>query len=460
MTVKDTASKKIACIILAAGKGTRMKSALPKPLHRIAGRSMVGHVIAAAEGLNPEKIVVVIGPDMPEMAEAVKPHATAVQKSVNGTGGAALAAQEHFKDFNGDILVVFGDTPLVTTETLSRMVDIRRQFPAVGLAYSGMRLEDPARYGRMVMDDDGTLKKIVEFKDASDEEKKITLCNGGIVCADGAKLFEWLAQVGNDNAQGEYYLTDLPPIARCDNRTTHVVEVPRGEMSGANTRVELAQLEAQMQQKLREKHMLNGATLTDPASVFFCHDTVVGQDVTIGPGVFFGPGVVVADNVEIRPFCHLEGASIAPGATIGPYARLRPGSVIGEGARVGNFVETKNATLGAGAKASHLSYIGDAMVGAGANLGAGTITCNYDGFLKYRTEIGAGAFIGSNSALIAPVTVGEGAIVGAGSAIAQDVPANALALTRAQQMVKEDWAVVFREKKAAQKENMKKEKKN
>ena len=444
-------SKKIGIIVLAAGKGTRMKSALPKPLHRVAGRSMVGHVIAAAEGLNPDRIVVVVGPDMPQMAEAVKPHATAIQPSVNGTGGAALAAKEHFKGFDGDILVVFGDTPLVTTETMQRMVDMRRQLPAIGLTFSGMRPSDPARYGRMVMDDDGTLKKIVEFKDAGPDEKKITLCNGGIVCADGAKLFDWLAQVGNDNAQKEYYLTDLPPIARKDNRTTHVVEIDPAEMEGINSRAELAHVEALMQQRLRARHMANGATLTDPSSVFFSFDTAVGQDVVIGPNVVFGPGVTIANNAEILPFCHIEGASVGEGAHIGPYARLRPGTTVGADAKVGNFVETKSAQIGAGAKASHLTYLGDCEVGEKANIGAGTITCNYDGFMKHKTKIGKEAFIGSNTALIAPVTIGHGAIIGAGSSIGKNVPDNALGITRAPQVNKDGWATEFRRNKIKEK---------
>lgn len=444
-------SNRLACIILAAGKGTRMKSALPKPLHAIAGRPMIAHVVAAAEALRPEKIVVVIGADMQAMADAVKPHATAIQHTANGTGGAALAAKDSLKGFDGDILVIFGDTPLITAHSLQRMVDMRRQLPACGVVYSGMRPQDAARYGRMVVDADGTLQKIVEFKDASEAEKKITLCNGGIVCADGAKLFDWLSAVGNSNAQNEYYLTDLPPIAKRDNRAAHVVELPAEEMEGVNTRVELARLEAKMQDRLRERHMLNGVTLTDPASVFFCHDTVIAQDVTIGQCVVFGLGVTVESGAEIRPFCHIEGAHIASGAHIGPYARLRAGSVIGTQARVGNFVETKNATLGAGAKASHLSYIGDAQVGADANIGAGAITCNYDGFLKHKTVIGHGAFIGSNAALVAPVTVGAGAIVGAGSTITKDVPADALALVRAPQTTKEDWARIFRALKSAEK---------
>ncbi len=444
-------TKKLGCIILAAGKGTRMKSAIPKPLHKVAGRAMVGHVIAAAEALNPDKIVVVIGADMEQMTEAVKPHATAVQHIANGTGGAALAAKDHFKDFDGDILILFGDTPLVTAPTLQKMLDIRRQFPAIGLTFSGMRAPLPNTYGRMVLDDDDTLKKIVEFKDATDEEKNITLCNGGIVCADGTQLFKWLGQISNNNAQGEYYLTDLPAIARKDNRQTHVVEIPADEMEGINSRVDLAKVEKLAQRKLREKHMLNGATLVDPESVYFSYDTVIGQDVKIEPQVFFGSGVKVGNNVEIFAHSHIEGADLADGAKIGPFARLRPGSKIGKGAKVGNFVETKNTSIGAGAKANHLSYLGDADVGEKANIGAGTVTCNYDGFLKYKTKIGKEAFIGSNTALVAPVTVGNGAYVGAGSTIGQDVPDNALGITRAPQINKDGWAPEFRQKKIKEK---------
>lgn len=442
---------KLGCIILAAGKGTRMKSAIAKPLHEVAGRAMVKHVIAAAEALSPDKIVVVIGPDMDGLAAAVKPHATAVQAVANGTGGAALAAKEHFKDFNGDILIMFGDTPLVTTPTLQRMIDIRRQFPAIGLTFSGMRVTAPNMYGRMVMDDDGTLKKIVEFKDASEKEKEITLCNGGIVCADGAKLFQWLSQIGNDNAQKEYYLTDLPAIARKDNRQTHVVEVPAAEMQGINSRVELAHVEKQFQKRLRDEHMMNGVTLIDPDTVTFSYDTLIGQDVVIEPNVYFGPGVRVRNDVRIHANCHIEGAEIEEGASIGPFARLRPGTKIGRGAKAGNFVETKNTTLAAGAKANHLTYLGDAEVGEKANIGAGTITCNYDGFLKHKTKIGKEAFIGSNTALVAPVTVGNGAIIGAGSTISQNVPDNALGITRAPQLTKEGWAPEFRQKKIKEK---------
>lgn len=443
--------KKLACLILAAGKSTRMKSQLPKPLHKLAGLSMIQHVIKSAEALEPEKIVVVTGPGMTEMEETVRPYPVAIQQVANGTGGAALAAKEHFENFDGDILIVFGDTPMISAETMRRMVDIRRQFPAIGLTFSGMKPANPGSYGRMVLDEDGTLKKIVEFKDATPAEKEITLCNGGIVCADGAKLFDWLSQVGNDNAQKEYYLTSLPQIARHDNRTTQVVEVAHEEMIGANTRSELAELEKIMQRKLRESHMANGATLTDPESVFFCHDTIIGQDVTIGPNVIFGPNVTIADNVDILPFCHIEGASVSEGAKIGPFARLRPGTTVGEDAKVGNFVETKNAAIGKKAKANHLAYLGDAEVGENSNIGAGTITCNYDGFMKHTTKIGRDVMIGSNSALIAPVTIGNGAVVAAGSAIKNDVPENALGITRAPQINKDGWAPEYRQKKMREK---------
>jgi len=444
-------TKKLGCIILAAGKGTRMKSALPKPLHEIAGRPMVQHVIATAERLNPDKIVVVTGPDMEQMQEAVRPHAIALQPVPNGTGGAALAAAQHFKDFDGDILVMYGDTPLVTTATMQKMVDIRRQFSSIGLTFSGMRVTAPNTYGRMVMDDDGTLKKIVEFKDASTEEKNITLCNGGIVCADGAKLFQWLSQVSNNNAQGEYYLTDLPAIARKDNRQTHVVEVPAEEMEGINSRVDLAYIEKLFQKRLRDEHMLAGVTLVDPETVYFSYDTVIGQDVIIEPNVFFCPGVVIRNNVHIQANCHIAGSEIEEGATIGPFARLRNGSKIGKDAHLGNFVETKNTHVGAGAKAGHLTYLGDAEIGEKTNIGAGVITCNYDGFLKHKTKIGKEAFVGSNSALVAPVTVGNGAFIGAGSTIGQNVPDNALGITRAPQINKEGWVPEYRQKKIKEK---------
>lgn len=444
-------AKKLACIVLAAGKGARMKSAVPKPLHKVAGRTMLNHVIAAAEELNPERIIVVAGQTMPDVVAAAKPHAVVIQETANGTGGAVLAAKDQLKDFDGDVLILYGDSPLIVTSTLQRIVDARRQFPAVGLVYAGSRPVDTARYGRMIVEEDGTLHRIVEFKDASESEKKVSLVNAGIVCADGTQLFHWLSQMTNDNAAGEYYLTDLPPIARRDNRTSVVVEISEEEMEGANTLVELAKVERLMQNRLREKHMLNGATLIDPASVFFSHDTVIGRDVHIGPNVFFGTGVTVADNVDILPFCHIEGAVIESGAKIGSFARLRPGSKIGANARIGNFVETKNVNMGAGAKASHLAYLGDADIGENANIGAGVITCNYDGFLKYRTVVGKDAFVGSNASLIAPVTVGNGAYIGAGSSVYEDVQAGALGITRAPQINLDGWAAEFRRKKIKEK---------
>jgi bifunctional UDP-N-acetylglucosamine pyrophosphorylase/glucosamine-1-phosphate N-acetyltransferase len=441
----------LACIILAAGKGQRMQSDLPKPLHLVAGRSMLAHVIAAAESLSPDQIVVVTAPDMPQVAAAAAPHKTAVQPAQNGTGGAVLAARAALSGFSGDILVLFGDAPLLTLESLRRLVDTRRAVPAVGAVFAGFRTPDPKRYGRMVLADDGSLARIVEYKDATEAERAITLCNGGIVCADGERLFDWLDQIGNDNAQGEYYLTDLAAVARRDNRIVQVAEVPAAEMEGANTRVELAALERLMQDRLRERHMLAGATLIDPASVFFSWDTAVGRDVMIEPNVFFAPGCRVADGAVIHAYSHLEGAHVGEGAYVGPFARLRPGSKIGPAAKVGNFVETKNTTLGPGAKASHLTYLGDAEIGARANVGAGVITCNYDGYGKHKTVIGDESFVGSNSALIAPVSIGHGAYVGAGSAIYEDVAPNALSLTRAPQLHKDGWATEFRRRKMKEK---------
>lgn len=426
-------AKKIGCIILAAGSGARMKSALPKPLHKVAGLPMIKHVIHVAETLNPEKIVVVVGPGMETLAEAARPHVHAIQVRADGTGGAARAAASHFQGFDGDILILFSDTPLVTAGTMQKMVDARCQLPGIGIVFSGMRVTAPNTYGRMLVGQDGYLERIVEFKDATEAEKSIDLCNGGIVCAEGASLFKWLDQVGNDNAQKEFYLTDLPVIARRDNRQACVVEVPPEEMAGVNSRADLAAVETLAQRRLRDKHMKDGATLIDPETVFFSYDTELGQDVIIEPNVFFGPGVRIGSNVVIHSFSHLEGAEVAEHTSIGPFARLRPGTKIGAHAKVGNFVETKNSVLGVAAKASHLSYLGDTEVGEGANIGAGTITCNYDGENKHRTIIGKDAFVGSNTALVAPVTVGEGAVIAAGSTITKDVPPGALAIGRARQ---------------------------
>jgi len=441
----------LAALILAAGKGTRMKSALPKVLHPIAGRSMVGHVLDTVSGLGPATVAVVIGPDMDAVAEAVAPAAAVVQREQLGTADAVKAARDVLPAGDGTVLVLYGDTPFISRATLEKMVAAREAAPEAAVVVLGFRPPDPGAYGRLVLSADGALEAIVEARDASTEQLGIDLCNSGVMAIDRARLWDLIDAVGNDNAKGEYYLTDIIAIARGQGVACAYIEADVEELSGVNSRAELAVAEAIMQQNLRAAAMENGATLIDPTTIWFSHDTQLGRDVTVGPNVFFGPGVSVADNAEIRAFCHLEGARVGESAVIGPFARLRPGAVIEKGARVGNFVEVKNATLEEGAKANHLSYIGDARVGKAANIGAGTITCNYDGFLKYRTDIGAGAFIGSNTALVAPVKIGDGAIVGAGSTIGRDVEADALAVERADAKTTPGWAKMFREKKAAEK---------
>ena len=441
----------VACIVLAAGRGTRMKSDRPKVLHPLAGASMVRHVLAAAESLNPARIVVVVGPGMADVAAAVAPHPTVVQERQAGTGDAVAAARPLLADFRGDVLVLYGDTPLVTPATLRALLEARRGPGDPAVAVLGMRPADPGAYGRLIVGADGGLERIVEFLDATPQERAVGLCNGGLMAFDGARLWEIIGAIGNANAKGEYYLTDAVAIAGAKGWARAVVEGPVDDVLGVNSRAELAQLEAILQGRLRAAAMADGATLTDPATVWLSADTRLGRDVTVGQGVVFGPGVTVEDGVDIRPFCHLEGVTVRTGAVVGPFARLRPGSDIGAGAHIGNFVEVKGSRIGQGAKANHLAYIGDAGVGAGTNIGAGTITCNYDGFLKHRTEIGAGVFVGSNSTLVAPVSIGDGAFIAAGSTITDPVPADALALGRARQSVKEAWAAGFRARKAAEK---------
>jgi bifunctional UDP-N-acetylglucosamine pyrophosphorylase/glucosamine-1-phosphate N-acetyltransferase len=446
-------SKRTAAVVLAAGLGTRMKSATPKVLHPVAGRPMVGHLMATLAELGAEKTVVVVSPGMPEVGAYVAPATTAIQDPPKGTGHAVLAARDALGDFDGDVLVLFGDTPLLTMATMETMLAARRDAADPAVVVLGFRPDDPAEYGRLVTGGDGGLDAIVEFKDADAAQREIGLCNAGIMAIDGARLFALLDAVGNDNAKGEYYLTDIVAIARSKGWPCAVVETEDpDEVMGVNSRAGLAEAEAVMQARLRAAHMANGVTLTDPETVWFNWDTRIGRDVTIGPNVVFGPGVTIADNVEIRAFCHIDGAKIAEGALIGPFARLRPGADIGTDVHIGNFVEVKEATLEAGAKANHLSYIGDSRVGAGANIGAGTITCNYDGFFKSHTDIGAGAFIGSNTALVAPVKVGDGAIIGAGSVVAKDVAADALAVTRAEHDERPGFAVKYRARKQAAKD--------
>ena len=440
-----------AAIVLAAGQGTRMKSDLAKVLHPVAGRPMLGHVLDRLAEIDVARTVVVISPGNPAVAAFAAPHPTVVQDPPLGTGHAVLAARARLGDFAGRVLIVFGDTPLLSAATMRAMVAALAQPAAV--AVLGFRPDDPGAYGRLVTGPDGALEAIVEFRDADEAQRGIGLCNAGIMAVDGGQLFQLLDRVGNDNAKGEYYLTDIIALARGDGLGCVVVEAADAdEVMGINSRAELARAEAVTQDRLRAAAMAAGVTLVDPATVWLSFDTRLGRDVVIGPNVVFGTGVAEGDRVEIRAFCHIDGATISDGALVGPFARLRPGARIGPEAHIGNFVEIKEALIEAGAKVNHLSYVGDARIGAGANIGAGTITCNYDGFLKSFTDIGAGAFIGSNTALVAPVKVGAGAIVGAGSVISQDVGADALALTRAAQEEHAGWAVKYRTRKQSQKD--------
>jgi bifunctional UDP-N-acetylglucosamine pyrophosphorylase/glucosamine-1-phosphate N-acetyltransferase len=440
---------RLAVVVLAAGKGVRMRSAMPKVMHRLAGLPIILHVMRSVGALEPERTIVVLGAGMEAVAEAVRPAHVVVQEPPLGTGHAVLTARDALRGADGTILVVFGDTPLIAPETLARMVAAREDGAAV--VALGFRPADPGQYGRLVLAPDGSLDRIVEFKDTSAAERAIGLCNGGAMAVEAACLFGLLDGLCAENAQKEYYLTDIVAAARRAGLKIGVIEAGADEVLGINSRSDLAAAEAEMQRRLREAAMAEGATLIDPATVYFSHDTKLGRDVIVGPNVFFGPGVTVGDRVTIKGFCYMESASIAEGAEVGPFARLRPGARLGPKVHVGNFVEIKNATLDEGAKANHLSYIGDAHVGARANIGAGTITCNYDGFEKYPTEIGAGAFIGSDVTLVAPVKVGEGAYVGAGSVVTEDVPADALALGRGQQILREGWARSFRARKQAAK---------
>ena len=443
----------IAAIILAAGKGTRMKSDLHKVLHPIAGRPMLLHLAAAVAALGAERTVVVTGAGREQVEAAVAPLgiATALQAEQLGTAHAVAQAEAALAGFVGDVLILYGDVPLVTTATMRRMIDRLHDGDAPAAVVLGFRPADPGAYGRVIADAAGRIERMVEYKDASDAERAVTLCNSGLMAVRSTDLFTLLARVGNDNAAGEYYLPDIVMLAAADGRASAVIETGADEVAGVNSRGELAGVEAGWQSVRRVQAMADGVTLIAPDTVWFAHDTVLGRDVVIEPNVVFGPGVRVADGATIHAFSHIEGATIGERAEVGPYARLRPGAVLERQAKVGNFVEMKKAVLGEGAKASHLTYLGDAEIGAGANIGAGTITCNYDGFLKYKTVIGAGAFVGSNSALVAPVTIGAGAIVGAGSVVTADVEADALVLVRPPQEAKAGWAKRFRERMAAKK---------
>ncbi|MEZ5828581.1 MAG: bifunctional UDP-N-acetylglucosamine diphosphorylase/glucosamine-1-phosphate N-acetyltransferase GlmU [Hyphomicrobiales bacterium] len=434
-------------IILAAGKGTRMKSALPKVLHRLAGAPMLAHVLHSVARAGIGRGCVVIGPGMDEVGEAARAIApkfdVVVQPEQLGTADAVKAAKSAFESARGPVLVLYGDTPLLRPETLKAVLG--ELDAGADLVVIGFDAPDPTGYGRLLFDDKGRLAGIREEKDASAAERALTLCNSGIVAFRSAKMLAGLLeQIGNDNAKGEYYLTDAVALARKKDLQARVVLSNTEEVLGVNSRAELATAEAVIQRRLRSMAMANGATLVAPDTVFLSYDTEIGKDVLIEPNVVIGPNVTIDDGVTLRAFCHIESAKIGPGATVGPFARLRPGAALAKDAHVGNFVEIKNSEIAEGAKVNHLTYIGDASVGERANIGAGTITCNYDGFAKHRTEIGAGAFIGSNSSLVAPVKIGDGAYIGSGSVITKDVPADALAVTRAPQDERTGWAAKVR----------------
>ncbi|MBQ0822990.1 bifunctional UDP-N-acetylglucosamine diphosphorylase/glucosamine-1-phosphate N-acetyltransferase GlmU [Microvirga sp. HBU67558] len=449
---KTPSDRSCLAVVLAAGEGTRMNSGKPKVLHQVANRSMIGHVLSTLAKAGATSVAAVVGPDREDVANEVRkgfPGAQIfVQRDRLGTAHAVLSARDALEQGADDVIVAFGDTPLVLAETFAKLrAPLAR---GAGLVAMGFEAQDPTGYGRFITSGDELLA-IREHKDATEAEQAITLCNGGLMAIRGDLALSLLGRVENRNAKGEYYLTDIVEIAHGLGYRTAVAIVPEDEVHGVNDRAQLAAAERMIQDRLRQEVMASGVTLVAPETVFLSHDTRLGRDVVVEPHVVFGPGVVVEDGAVVHSFSHLEGARIAPGAGVGPFARLRPGASVGPKAKVGNFVEIKNTELGAGAKVSHLTYLGDASVGAGANIGAGTITCNYDGFGKYRTEIGEGAFIGSNSSLVAPVTIGKGAFVGSGSVITDDIPDDALGLGRGRQIVKEDWAIAFREKAQAAK---------
>ena len=440
-------------IVLAAGQGTRMKSSRPKVLHQVAHRSMLSHVLAAANGAGVTRHVVVLGPDMDDVKADVSVAAAsqdcdtdfAIQQKRLGTGDAVKAARDSVADHSGPAIILLGDTPLLRSETVS---DMASNLGEADIVVLGFRPDDPAGYGRMLLDEAGLLQAIVEHKDASAEERQTDLCFSGLMAFSAVAHLKLLDQLTTDNAQGEYYLTDIVALAKKAGLRVAKAECDEADVMGVNSRADLARAETVMQDRLRQRAMDGGVTMQDPKSVYLAYDTEIAADVALEPNVVFGPGVKISSGATIRGFSHLESATIGKGAQIGPYARLRPGAQIGEGAKVGNFVEIKKSEIGVRAKVNHLSYIGDATIGANANIGAGTITCNYDGFNKWQTVIGEGAFIGSNSALVAPVTIDDGVIVGSGSVVTNDVEKDALVVARGRQEVKAGWATRFRERAA------------
>lgn len=441
-----------AAIILAAGKGTRMKSAKPKVLHEVAGLPMIDWSIALARAVGCDPIVVVVSPSQTELKDSVEAKlgsgAIAVQSEPLGTGHAVGAAKSALADHAGTVVVLYADTPLIQADTIEALLARTEEKSGVGVL--GFEAEVPGAYGRLVTDGEA-LDRIVEAKDASADELAITFCNSGVMAAGRDDLFSLLGDVTNDNAKGEYYLTDIVGLAKARGLGAHALNCDEADVMGVNSRVELAAVEHAFQVRRRTQALEDGVTMIAPDTIFFSHDTLVETDVVLEPSVVFGAGVTVRSGATIRAFSHLDGAEVRRGAIVGPYARLRPGTLLEEGVRVGNFVELKNTHMHEGAKANHLAYLGDGDVGAGANIGAGTIFCNYDGFFKYRTTIGDGAFVGSNSSLVAPVAIGDGAYIGSGSVITKDVPADALAIAREQSVEKNGWALSFRTRMQAKK---------
>ncbi len=446
-------SRARAAIILAAGQGTRMKSALPKVLHEVGGRAMLDWAIAAAAKTGASKTIVVTGVHSPAVGEHVAKvlgaGSTATQDPPLGTAHAVRAAESAFAGFDGDVIILYGDAPFVPPERIEEMFAMRAAHG--GLVVLGFKAADPTGYGRLMLSADGIVERIVEHKDANEAERANRLCNSGVMCADAKTLFQLLSQVKSENVKGEYYLTDVVGLGRAAGQKTQVLIGEESDALGVNSKVELAVAEAGFQRRARIAAMEAGVTLIDPDTVFFSYDTEIAADVVIEPNVFFGKAVKIGKGARIHAFCHFEKTEIGESAEIGPFARFRPGSKLGKKTKIGNFVEVKNSVLGEGAKASHLSYIGDTDVGAGSNIGAGTIVCNYDGFEKYRTTIGEGAFIGSNTALVAPVRVGDRAYTGTGSVITKDVPDGSLGVARARQINLDGWADKNRAKKLAEK---------
>jgi bifunctional UDP-N-acetylglucosamine pyrophosphorylase / glucosamine-1-phosphate N-acetyltransferase len=447
--VSRPSSRSCLAIVLAAGEGTRMRSTRPKVLHEIAGRSLLAHVLAAVREAGASRVAVVIGPDRDDVAReasAILPEAQVfVQSERLGTAHAVLAAEAALRQDTDDIIVAYGDTPLIEAATFAKLRRPLAERAAV--AVLGFEARDPTGYGRLIVES-GRLVAIREERDATPAERGIGLCNAGLMALRGDLALNLLGRIGKNNVKGEYYLTDTVAVAVGDGHAAVAVTAPEEEVQGVNDRAQLADAERVLQERLRRAAMASGATLIAPETVFFSHDTKIGRDVVIEPNVFFGRGVTVEDGVVIHAFSHLEGARLASGVSIGPFARLRPGADLGPNVRIGNFVEIKNVELGPGVKVNHLTYLGDATVGANSNIGAGTITCNYDGFAKHRTVIGEGAFVGTNSSLVAPVTIGPNAYIGSGSVITDDVPADALALGRGRQTVKEGWAADFHKRNA------------